>query len=89
MRAAFVVKDHESGTSKGVGYVSFAIREDAVRVMEQISGSGKAKGDGAEDEGESVPVKGEQLVMDGRKLRVQWADKKVLIRPLSVLMTRN
>ena len=29
VRTAFVVLDQDLGTSKGVGYVTFAIREDA------------------------------------------------------------
>ncbi|EED77259.1 predicted protein, partial [Postia placenta Mad-698-R] len=36
VRSAFVVLDQASGVSKGVGYVSFAIREDAQLAYEQI-----------------------------------------------------
>ncbi|KAH7099952.1 hypothetical protein BKA62DRAFT_268558 [Auriculariales sp. MPI-PUGE-AT-0066] len=35
VRSAFVVQDKETKISKGVGYVSFAIREDAQRVFDQ------------------------------------------------------
>lgn len=43
--------------SKGVGYVSFAIKEDASSAMETIDRDG--------------------LVLEGRKIRVNWADRKV------------
>lgn len=55
VRSAFVVL--ENGVSKGVGYVSFAIREDAGRAVELYEEKG--------------------LDLNGRKLRVQWADAKV------------
>jgi len=35
VRSAFVVQDKETKASKGVGYVSFAIKEDAQRAFEQ------------------------------------------------------
>jgi nucleolar protein 4 len=57
VRSAFVVLDHESGISKGVGYVSFAIKDDAEAALKKISEEG--------------------LVLDRRKLRVQWAENKV------------
>ncbi|KAF8317999.1 hypothetical protein DL93DRAFT_2055213 [Clavulina sp. PMI_390] len=47
------------GPSKGVGYVTFAIREDAEGVVERF---------GAE--------KGEEMKIDGRAVRVKWADRK-------------
>jgi nucleolar protein 4 len=40
VRSAFVVLDHDSGVSKGVGYVSFAIREDAKMAYDQIEKEG-------------------------------------------------
>ncbi|KAF8515688.1 hypothetical protein BU17DRAFT_76796 [Hysterangium stoloniferum] len=40
VRSAFVVLEKESGKSKGVGYVSFAIKEDAALAVEQIDKSG-------------------------------------------------
>ncbi|OCH90226.1 RNA-binding domain-containing protein [Obba rivulosa] len=40
VRTAFVVTEQGSGVSKGVGYVSFAIREDATMAMEKISTEG-------------------------------------------------
>ncbi|KAI9063670.1 RNA-binding domain-containing protein [Trametes sanguinea] len=40
VRTAFVVLDHETGNSKGVGYVSFAIREDAAMAIDKISKEG-------------------------------------------------
>ncbi|OSX62018.1 hypothetical protein POSPLADRAFT_1142484 [Postia placenta MAD-698-R-SB12] len=40
VRSAFVVLDQASGVSKGVGYVSFAIREDAQLAYEQINQDG-------------------------------------------------
>ncbi|OBZ78183.1 putative RNA-binding protein C4F6.14 [Grifola frondosa] len=42
VRSAFVVLEHESGVSKGVGYVSFAIREDAESAIDKISKEGIA-----------------------------------------------
>lgn len=51
--------------SKGVGYVSFAIREDATLAMDKISNEG--------------------IVMDGRSLRVQWAESKVTEVVLSLV----
>lgn len=55
VRSAFVVL--EENVSKGVGYVSFALKEDATTAMETIGTDG--------------------ISLNGRKLRVQWADKKV------------
>lgn len=43
--------------SKGVGYVSFAIKEDASSAIETIERDG--------------------LLLEGRKIRVNWADRKV------------
>ncbi|CDO75284.1 hypothetical protein BN946_scf184334.g2 [Trametes cinnabarina] len=40
VRTAFVVLDHETGNSKGVGYVSFALREDAAMAIDKISKEG-------------------------------------------------
>ena len=60
VRSAFVVLDSASGTSKGVGYVSFAIREDAQAAYDTVNG-------------------GSGLLLDGRKLRVDWAGSKVRI----------
>jgi len=59
VRSAFVVLEHGTGVSKGVGYVSFAIKEDAQSAFGTISNEG--------------------IVLDSRKLRVQWADTKVCI----------
>ncbi|KAI5117932.1 hypothetical protein M0805_009440 [Coniferiporia weirii] len=54
VRSAFVVLEGEA--SKGVGYVSFAIKDDAATAMEAIEKDG--------------------ISLDGRKLRVQLADRK-------------
>jgi nucleolar protein 4 len=40
VRSAFVVTEHGTGVSKGVGYVSFALKEDAETAFESISQSG-------------------------------------------------
>ncbi|KAI0746734.1 hypothetical protein C8Q80DRAFT_1177076 [Daedaleopsis nitida] len=40
VRTAFVVLEQGTGTSKGVGYVSFAIREDATMAIDKISKEG-------------------------------------------------
>jgi nucleolar protein 4 len=50
-----VVLDKETKASKGVAYVSFAIKEDASLVLESEK----------------------PFELDGRILRLQWADKKV------------
>lgn len=42
VRSAFVVLEHGTGTSKGVGYVSFAIPEDAKAAFDSISTDGIA-----------------------------------------------
>ena len=42
VRTAFVVTEHGTGVSKGVGYVTFAIREDATMAIDQISKEGIA-----------------------------------------------
>lgn len=42
MRSAFVVLDKETRKSKGVGYVSFAIKEDAKTALEHITKNGIA-----------------------------------------------
>lgn len=34
----FIAKDKESGTSKGVGYVTYALKEDADRAIEELDG---------------------------------------------------
>ncbi|KAH7338464.1 hypothetical protein B0J17DRAFT_695265 [Rhizoctonia solani] len=54
VRSAFVVLDKETKASKGVAYVSFAIKEDASMVIESEK----------------------PFELDGRVLRLQWADKK-------------
>ncbi|KAI9451346.1 hypothetical protein F5148DRAFT_1003752 [Russula earlei] len=56
VRSAFVVLEHETGVSKGVGYVSFSIPEDCNATFHSISADG--------------------LTLDGRKLRIEWADHK-------------
>ncbi|KAI6139636.1 hypothetical protein EDD17DRAFT_343402 [Pisolithus thermaeus] len=40
IRSAFVVLEHGTGVSKGVGYVSFAIREDAQAAFDTITSDG-------------------------------------------------
>lgn len=40
MRSAFVVTEHGTGVSKGVGYVAFSMKEDAVSAHEKISREG-------------------------------------------------
>ena len=40
VRNAFVVLEHGTGVSKGVGYVSFAIKEDVQLALEKISSEG-------------------------------------------------
>ena len=40
VRSAFVVLEHGTGVSKGVGYVSFAITEDARAAFDRISADG-------------------------------------------------
>jgi RNA recognition motif-containing protein len=42
VRSAFVVLGHGTGASKGVGYVSFAIPEDANAAFDNISANGIA-----------------------------------------------
>ncbi|KAJ1304999.1 hypothetical protein OPQ81_000042 [Rhizoctonia solani] len=54
VRSAFVVLDKETKASKGVAYVSFAIKEDALMALESEK----------------------PFELDGRVLRLQWADKK-------------
>ncbi|KAI0071311.1 RNA-binding domain-containing protein [Panus rudis PR-1116 ss-1] len=59
VRSAFVVLDQATGNSKGVGYVSFSIKEDAQLAYDRANNSND-----------------EPIVLDGRKLRVTWADSK-------------
>jgi nucleolar protein 4 len=40
VRSAFVVLDKETHKSKGVGYVSFAIKEDATSAVEHVKQKG-------------------------------------------------
>jgi len=40
VRSAFVVTEHGTGISKGVGYVSFSIKEDAQSAYEKLSQEG-------------------------------------------------
>ena len=40
VRTAFVVTEHGTGVSKGVGYVSFAIKEDAQSAFDKIAKEG-------------------------------------------------
>lgn len=73
IRSAFVVTEHGTGVSKGVGYVSFALKEDAETAFETISESG--------------------IELAGRKLRVQWAERKVcaftILSILWLMLYRN
>jgi nucleolar protein 4 len=57
VRYAFVVSKKGSGESKGFGYVSFSIKEDAQVAFDTVSTEG--------------------IEINGRKLRVKWADKKM------------
>jgi nucleolar protein 4 len=57
VRTAFVATAPGTGVSKGVGYVSFAAREDAASAYEHVQNEG--------------------LQMNGRSVRVDWADSKV------------
>lgn len=41
VRSAFVVLDHSTGSSKGVGYVAFAIKEDAQAAFDKVNESGE------------------------------------------------
>ena len=59
VRSAFVVLEHGTGVSKGVGYVSFAIREDAQTAYDTIMA--------------------DEMSLNGRKLRVEWAGPKVMV----------
>ncbi|KAI6158195.1 hypothetical protein BKA82DRAFT_996638 [Pisolithus tinctorius] len=45
VRSAFVVLEHGTGVSKGVGYVSFAIREDAQSAFDSITSDGMTMND--------------------------------------------
>ncbi|KAL1679801.1 hypothetical protein EV122DRAFT_289395 [Schizophyllum commune] len=56
VRSAFVVTQQGTGVSKGVGYVSFAIKEDAQGAYDKIAAEG--------------------IKLNGRALRVEWADTK-------------
>jgi RNA recognition motif-containing protein len=58
VRYAFVVSKNGSGESKGFGYVSFSIKEDAQTAFDTVSTEG--------------------IEINGRKLRVKWADKKMV-----------
>lgn len=58
MRYAFVVTNSGTGESKGFGYVSFSIKEDAQTAFDTVSTEG--------------------IKINGRKLRVKWADKKMV-----------
>ena len=58
VRSAFVVLEHGTAVSKGVGYVTFSIKEDAQMAFDSITANGMA--------------------INGRKLRVQWAESKVI-----------
>ncbi|KIJ16203.1 hypothetical protein PAXINDRAFT_176279 [Paxillus involutus ATCC 200175] len=60
VRSAFVVLEPGTGTSKGVGYVAFSIKEDAQMAFDTITADG--------------------IALNGRKLRVQWADTKPKIK---------
>ncbi|KAG1853295.1 hypothetical protein C8R48DRAFT_723513 [Suillus tomentosus] len=57
VRYAFVVTNNGTGESKGFGYVSFSIKEDAQTAFDTVSTEG--------------------IKINGRKLRVKWADKKM------------
>ena len=57
VRSAFVITEHGTGVSKGVGYVSFSIKDDAESAYNKILNEG--------------------ITLNGRKLRADWADRKV------------
>lgn len=39
VRHGFVTTDKETGKSKGVGYVTYSLREDAEKAVEELDGS--------------------------------------------------
>ena len=63
VKSAFVVTEQGTGVSKGVGYVTFAMKEDADSAFEKLSGK----------------PGGESMEIAGRKLRGVWADNKVCL----------
>jgi nucleolar protein 4 len=60
------VTEHGIGVSKGVGYVSFSLKEDAESCYTNVSEEG--------------------LTIAGRKIRVEWADKRVSSTVISWLL---
>lgn len=60
VRTAFVVLDQDLGTSKGVGYVTFAIREDAQLAVDKVG-----------EAGEGIALDGRKLRVDWAGIKVR------------------
>lgn len=67
VRSAFVVTEHGTGVSKGVGYVSFAIKEDAQSAFDKIA-----------KEGLSLVGRNLRVQWAESKVRLLYSDKRVL-----------
>ncbi|CEH16394.1 Nucleolar protein fibrillarin NOP77 (RRM superfamily) [Ceraceosorus bombacis] len=64
LRRAFVVTDKQKGSSKGVGYVTFADAKDAQRALEEMQGKTLDGGKGSKS----------------RKIEIVWADEKPTLK---------
>ncbi|TFK70270.1 hypothetical protein BDN72DRAFT_819174 [Pluteus cervinus] len=81
VRSAFVVTEHGTGVSKGVGYVSFAIKEDAQAAYEKIGKEGmnfvgrNLRVEWAESKPKNRPERGKESEKDadtkGKKDKIQ------------------
>lgn len=79
VRNAFVVLEHGTGVSKGVGYVSFAIKEDVQLALDKISSQGlvidgrSVRAELAETrhkDNDSAPIPGKNVGQEARSVKV-------------------
>ena len=70
IKKCFIVTDPITKKSKGVGYVQFAVKEDAQRAMDQLDG------EQAQDQVRQANVTSSVLGSKGNRIRVEWAKKE-------------
>lgn len=78
VKTAFVVLEHGTETSKGVGYVSFAIREDAQLAFDKVN-----------EAGEGITLDDRRLRVQWASNKVSYNQNLLLNKPVSYVCSRT